>query len=65
MLEMLRLFFLITPIVIFVIGIIQIIRKDYFEDIEYYIETVMDFLIFIMIVHPILYYELLFLEEDI
>ena len=64
MLEMLRLFFLITPIVIFVITIIQIIKKDSLDDVTWYIETVMNILDLIYY-NPILFYEcLLSLEED-
>lgn len=61
---MLRLFFLITPIVIFVITIIQIIKKDSLDDVTWYIETVMNILDLIYY-NPILFYEcLLSLEED-
>ena len=64
MLEMLRLFFLITPIVIFVITIIQIIKKDSLDDVTWYIEKVMNILDLIYY-NPILFYEcLLSLEED-
>ena len=64
MLEMLRLFFLITPIVIFIITVIQIIKKDSLDDITLYIETAMDILT-LATTHPIQFYEwLLSLEED-
>jgi len=64
MLEMLRLFLLITPIVLVVIVIIQIMKKDYLDDITWYIETVMDILT-LAITHPVQFYEwLLSLEED-
>ena len=55
MLEMLRLFFLITPIVIFVITIIQIIKKDSLDDVTWYIETVMNIL-YLIYYNPIMFY---------
>jgi len=63
MLEMLKLFFLVVPFVIFVVSVIQIIKKDYFEDIEWYIKTVMEILAFIT-ANPIMFYEWLLLKED-